>query len=92
MAEKRAFVSAVLMATGASDIFTQDIEDFPELVGVPVLQGLPAPKEQEAEMPSPVSSVPVQAQATRGPSEGSSLCPKQSAWLMRVWGGSESAH
>lgn len=33
MAEKRAFVSAVLMATGASDIFTQDLEDLPELVG-----------------------------------------------------------
>jgi len=32
MAEKRAFVSAVLMATGASDIFTQDLEDCPELV------------------------------------------------------------
>lgn len=30
MAEKRAFVSAVLMATGASDIFTQDLEDIPE--------------------------------------------------------------
>ena len=32
MAEKRAFVSAVLMATGASDIFTQDLDDFPELL------------------------------------------------------------
>jgi hypothetical protein len=32
MAEKRAFVSAVLMATGASDIFTQDLEDLPEMV------------------------------------------------------------
>jgi hypothetical protein len=32
MAEKRAFVSAVLMATGASDIFTQDLEDLPELL------------------------------------------------------------
>ena len=32
MAEKRAFVSAVLMATGASDIFTQDLEDVPDLV------------------------------------------------------------
>jgi len=31
MAEKRAFVSAVLMATGASDIFTQDLEDMPDL-------------------------------------------------------------
>ena len=32
MAEKRAFVSAVLLATGASDIFTQDLEDLPGLV------------------------------------------------------------
>ncbi len=32
MAEKRAFVSAVLMATAASDIFTQDLEDLPELL------------------------------------------------------------
>lgn len=32
MAEKRAFVSAVLLSTGASDIFTQDLEDIPELV------------------------------------------------------------
>ncbi len=32
MAEKRAFVSAALMATGASDIFTQDIEGLPELI------------------------------------------------------------
>ncbi|HEY3401158.1 MAG TPA: hypothetical protein VGK03_11065 [Geothrix sp.] len=37
MAEKRAFVSAVLMATGASDIFTQDLEDLPELVEPQVL-------------------------------------------------------
>jgi hypothetical protein len=32
MAEKRAFVSAVLMAAGASDLFTQDLEDLPGLV------------------------------------------------------------
>lgn len=30
MAEKRALVSAVLKATGVSDIFTQDIEDMPQ--------------------------------------------------------------
>jgi len=29
IAEKRAFVSALLMATGASDLFTQDLEDLP---------------------------------------------------------------
>lgn len=28
MAQKRAFVAAVLLATGASDMFTQDLEDF----------------------------------------------------------------
>lgn len=32
MAKKRAFVDAVLTATGASDIFTQDIEDMPEVI------------------------------------------------------------
>jgi len=83
MAEKRAFVSAVLMATGASDIFTQDIEDFPELVGVPVVQAVPSPKEQtvaEVEMPSPVAPAPMQAQAVAG----SGLSPKRSAWLLRV--------
>lgn len=32
MGKKRAFVDAVLTATGASDIFTQDIEDMPETI------------------------------------------------------------
>lgn len=72
MAEKRAFVSAVLMATGASDIFTQDIEDFPELVGVPIVQVVN--KEVEAGMPMPASSSPA----------GPVLSPKRAAWLMRV--------
>ena len=49
MAEKRAFVSAVLMSTGASDIFTQDIEDFPELVGVSVMQAGPIQKVVKAQ-------------------------------------------
>jgi len=43
MAEKRAFVSAVLMATGASDIFTQDIEDFPELLEPAIPEPRPMP-------------------------------------------------
>jgi len=33
MAEKRSLVAAVLIGTAASDIFTQDIEDLPSLVG-----------------------------------------------------------
>jgi hypothetical protein len=32
MAEKRSLVAAVLIGTAASDIFTQDIEDLPNLV------------------------------------------------------------
>ncbi len=31
MAQKRAFVGAVIMATGASDFFTQDLEDMPDM-------------------------------------------------------------
>jgi hypothetical protein len=57
MAEKRAFVSAVLMATGASDIFTQDLEDIPELVvpqpEVKVLEKKPQTPTQNA---APLSS------------------------------------
>lgn len=34
MAQKRALVAAVLIATGASAYFTQDVEDFPEYAGV----------------------------------------------------------
>ena len=42
MAKKRAHVDAILTATAASDIFTQDVEDMPE-----VIQGAaPAQKEQ----------------------------------------------
>jgi hypothetical protein len=36
MAEKRALVSAVLKATGVSDIFTQDLEDMAEPIGTPI--------------------------------------------------------
>jgi len=85
MAEKRAFVSAVLMATGASDIFTQDIEDFPELVGVPVVQSVPVQKV--VEVPSPSSEASSAAEVASPAVEvkvGSGLSPKRSAWLLRV--------
>lgn len=87
MAEKRAFVSAVLMATGASDIFTQDIEDFPELIGVPVLQSVPVQNVQDADEPSLSSASFSVATATKPSAEakpGSGLSPKRSAWLLRV--------
>lgn len=36
MAQKRAFVGAIILATGASDFFTQDMEDYDDGPGVPV--------------------------------------------------------
>jgi len=86
MAEKRAFVSAVLMATGASDIFTQDIEDFPELVGVPVIQSVPAQKVVEVQNGQPVSSESEVLKPTHKPGTkaGQWLTPKREAWLQRV--------
>ena len=53
MAEKRAFVSAVLMATGASDIFTQDLEDLPELVETRIQTKLEKPQPPTQETLSP---------------------------------------
>jgi len=70
MAEKRAFVSAVLMATGASDIFTQDLEDFPELMD-PAVPKTIEPKPRPAS-PTVVSKV------------GQGLTPKREAWLFRA--------
>lgn len=84
MAEKRAFVSAVLMATGASDIFTQDIEDFPELVEGHVIPATPTVGREPASG-SASSSSP----ETKPKPEGrQGLSPKRSAWLLRV--GAES--
>jgi hypothetical protein len=43
MAKKRAHVDAILTATGASDIFTQDVEDMPEVIPQPLK---PEPKTE----------------------------------------------
>ena len=68
IAEKRAFVSAVLLSTGASDIFTQDLEDIPELVD-PVL-------------PKPVQLIP-QPEIPPPPTKAG-LSPRREAWLIRA--------
>ena len=87
MAEKRAFVSAVLMATGASDIFTQDIEDFPELVGVTVVESVPVQKvvgvPESSSSPISSSVAPDSKPAVKA-NVGLGLSPKRSAWLLRV--------
>jgi hypothetical protein len=90
MAEKRAFVSAVLMATGASDIFTQDIEDFPELITGPSLPAVPDPKGVASDggqhspaltQPSPVDVI---SQSLVGSKADHKLSSKRSAWLVRA--------
>lgn len=90
MAEKRAFVSAVLMATGASDIFTQDIEDFPELVAgqvappMPVQKVLENPPAQQTASSKPSPAAEKASKPMPGSNSGQGLSPKRSAWLLRV--------
>lgn len=55
MANKRSLVAAVLNATAASDIFTQDIEDMPQFTTGPVVDAVPAEplapvKERDAKL------------------------------------------
>ena len=90
MAEKRAFVSAVLMSTRASDIFTQDIEDFPELVAGQVAPPMPVQKVVEIQPAQQTSSSELSPAAKKaskpmpGSNSGQGLSPKRSAWLLRV--------
>ena len=51
MSKKRAHVDAILTATAASDIFTQDVEDMPEVIP-PKKEELPPEKAKEEEYPS----------------------------------------
>lgn len=48
MAKKRSLIDAILTVTGASDIFTQDLEDMPE----ELRDGQPAPKKAKAAPPN----------------------------------------
>lgn len=68
MAKKRAYVDAVLTATAASDIFTQDIEEDPELYGghAPAQQQ-PSPPKQSAPQPSPRQPVATPAAPQQAP-------------------------
>ena len=44
MADKRALIAATLVATGCSDIFTQDVEDMPATMGAPKPAAAPRPR------------------------------------------------
>jgi len=58
MSKKRSFIDATLTITGCSDIFTQDIDDSPELYGgkTPVEQKTPAYREDPPDEPTPKNS------------------------------------
>ena len=58
MAKKRAHVDAILTATAASDIFTQDVEDMPEVI--------PGAKKEEKK---PVDKPPLQEPGKKKPTE-----------------------
>lgn len=46
MAQKRAFVAAILIAVNASDFFTQDVEDMADVIDVQVVEDDPLPKKE----------------------------------------------
>ena len=86
MSEKRAFVSAVLMATGASDIFTQDIEEFPAVadgVGEAAQSGITLNSDPGIVPPQAGSALPAIKPKPQGRSV-QGLTPKREAWLTRV--------
>lgn len=66
------------MATGASDIFTQDLEDFSELVQVSSRKVASIPKIIEACPAMELPAEPIKQVSGQG------LSPKREAWLLRV--------
>lgn len=82
MAKKRALVDATITATAASDIFTQDIEDMPEVI--PQAEERPrarseqseAPIQPELVKPSPKPSKAQETASTEPLSEGNGLTLK----------------
>jgi ribosomal protein L37AE/L43A len=75
MAQKRALVAATLIATGASDIFSQDLEDMPEFqpdraAGPPPEPSQPARREQRTAPPQAQRPPAQQQQRTERPDPG----------------------
>jgi hypothetical protein len=71
MADKRALVAATIIATGCSDIFTQDIEDMPEYQPEPPARK--APHQEKVNAPS-IQSLMQKAKAMKLCTDGSSFC------------------
>jgi hypothetical protein len=62
MAKKRAHVDAILTATAASDIFTQDVEDMPEVIpgAKVVVEDVPKDTKPPEPAPKPEPELPLQ--------------------------------
>jgi hypothetical protein len=66
MAKKRAHVDSILTATAASDIFTQDVEDMPEVIPGAVKSQQPEEKEKKPEASKPLPPQLQRQQTTDG--------------------------
>ena len=56
MAQKRAYVGAILNATGASEFYTQDVEDMNIWTGAEIIEVKEAQKEEKNQTSAPVTS------------------------------------
>lgn len=80
MAKKRAHVDAILTATAASDIFTQDIEDMPEVI--PGAKEAAAKQDKKQSEKPPVKPPQAKASAVKDTlkQELKAYCPDESLW------------
>lgn len=80
MAEKRAFVDATLRVTGASRIFTQDVEDL-KRSGLEDLEDDSPPRPEDIKQATPIPAKPVSMDqmVTHRPSTTSTTTPQKSS-------------
>lgn len=90
MAKKRSHVDAVLTATAASDIFTQDVEDMPEVIpqGNTTRNTDTAPVEDAQYQDVPPEPVPTGKQEAQS-DETAIMLREIEQWLLTVAGGDE---
>lgn len=81
MANKRALVAATLVATNASEFFTQDVEDM-DFGDGPIIDNKPAPKAEKPSQAQQTTQRPAPAPASNGNGKKPSLANqiKTAAW------------
>lgn len=83
MAKKRAYVDGILSATGASDIFTQDIEDMPEATINTIVEEKPVSSKPEVQHPQEIKPQE-QAKTTETQANGNYISDAQSRRLYAI--------